>query len=308
MTAPLPTVDSPRAPAGGDPQRPGPRWWMLAVALAGVLALAAGLLFLTGGEAPEDPAPPVDDVDDVVEPTPDIRYAEEPPANWDVTGVAVGDVLNVRTGPGVEHPVTATLAPTTVEVESSGRIAYVDGVLWREIKVPGATTGWVHGNYLTEHRPPEGMDEIGLGLPAPAMTTAREIFVLARRGDLESLAGRALDGDTPFTASFGEEVTTVPELVELWEQIGRDEVLRAMLALVQLPDWYDTAANDAAGEHVAIFVTPRFMHEPTPANRAALEQRLGAAQVEASIADGQWLGWRLGITAEGDWQFFVTGD
>jgi hypothetical protein len=22
----------------------------------------------------------------------------------------------------------------------------------------------------------------------------------------------------------------------------------------------------------------------------------------------QWLGWRLGITADGDWQFFVSGD
>lgn len=28
----------------------------------------------------------------------------------------------------------------------------------------------------------------------------------------------------------------------------------------------------------------------------------------AGVADGQWLGWRLGITAEGDWQFFISGD
>lgn len=100
----------------------------------------------------------------------------------------------------------------------------------------------------------------------------------------------------------------MPELVALWEQIGRDEVVRAILALVALPDWYETAATDAAGQQVAIFVTPRFTHEPTAANRAVLEQGLGAAEVQRSIADGQWLGWRLRITAEGDWQFFVTGD
>jgi hypothetical protein len=153
-----------------------------------------------------------------------------------------------------------------------------------------------------------GVENIGVGLPPGATMTAREIFVHAQRGDLTALAGLALDGGTTFTASFGDGVATVPELVALWEQIGRDEVLRAMLALVALPDWYETAATDAAGQPVAILVTPRFMHEPTAANRAVLEQRLGAAEVEASLADGQWLGWRLGITAEGDWQFFVTGD
>jgi hypothetical protein len=326
MTAPLPTVESPRAPSGTGQQRRRPRWWLLALAVAAVLALTAALtVLLTGGDQPDEGAgpPSADDAvesapgddavepapgDDAVEPEPHVRYEEEPPANWDVTGVPAGDVLDIRTGPGVGYPATATLPPNTVELESTGRIAYVDGVLWREIKVPGATTGWAHGRYLTEHRPPEGVDQIGIGLPAPAMTTAREIFIQARRGDLPALAGLALDGGRPFTASFGDEVTTPPQLVGLWEQIGREEVLRAMLALVALPDWYETSSTDAAGEQIAIFVTPRFMHEPTSANRAALEQQLSAAEVEASIADGQWLGWRLGITADGDWLFFVKGD
>lgn len=90
----------------------------------------------------------------LTETRPTIVYGEEPRANWDVTGVAADDVLNVRSGPGVDTPGTDTLAPTTVELESTGRIAHVDGALWREIVVPGATTGWVNARFLTETRPP----------------------------------------------------------------------------------------------------------------------------------------------------------
>jgi hypothetical protein len=47
----------------------------------------------------------------------------------------------------------ATLAPDAVELESTGRVGRVDGVLWREIVVPGDGTGWVHAGYLTETVP-----------------------------------------------------------------------------------------------------------------------------------------------------------
>jgi hypothetical protein len=158
---------------------------------------------------------------------------------------------------------------------------------------------------------------IGADLPEPARYIAREITSMAADGDLDGLARLALQGPleqprgTPgpgFTASFAEEVSTPEELVALWERIGREEVLDTLDALVSLPDWYRTTSTDAQGEPVTIYVTPRFMHEPTEANRAVLEARLGAEVVEAAIIDGQWLGWRLGVTAEGDWRFFVTCD
>jgi hypothetical protein len=291
---------------------------MLATALLAIAAVTGLVIVLAGGELAEDDAQAPGDATsaptatapegDEAEPAPEVRYDTEPPANWDVTGVAAADTLNVRTGPGVTNPVTATLAPGTIELESSGRIAYVDGTLWREIKVPGATTGWVNARYLAEYAPPAVLDSIGIGLPAPAMTTAREIFLQADRGSLEDLAGLALAGDTAFTASFGDPVITPEQLVALWEEIGREEVLRTIVALVSLPDWYGTATTGTVGAPVAIYVTPRFMHEATAANRALLEESLGADVVEASIVDGQWLGWRLGIDADGDWRFFVAGD
>lgn len=243
--------------------------------------------------------PPADDPDQPQEPV--VRYGEEPPANWDVTGVAANDLLNVRGGPGVSHDITATLPPNMFELESNGRSARTDGQLWREIKVPGGTAGWVNARYLTEHRPPPGLEDVGVGLPTNAPLTAREIFIFAQRGDPDSLARLALGGDTPFTASFGDDVTTPTELVALWERIGRDEVLDHLTELVQLSDCYETVGQLPGGQAVSIHVTPRFMHAPTAANRATLEEQLGGEAVEAGIADGQCLGWDLGITAEGDW-------
>jgi hypothetical protein len=76
----------------------------------------------TAPDLPDDAAPDDTDVvpdttDDVAPDRPDDAavtpsYREEPRANWDVTGVAAGDVLNVRTGPGITYPITVTLAPT----------------------------------------------------------------------------------------------------------------------------------------------------------------------------------------------------
>ena len=82
----------------------------------------------------------------------DVRHRTELRANWDVTGVAGDDVLNVRDGPGVANGIVATLAPDAAELESTGRIADVGPALWREIVVPGDGVGWVNAAFLTETR------------------------------------------------------------------------------------------------------------------------------------------------------------
>lgn len=115
----------------------------------------------TDGEPPEEPPatddpadptdPAADDPTDPGDPGPVIRYGQEPPGTWDVTGVATADRLNVRSGPGTTYPVIATLAPDTVGLESTGRTAQVDGVLWRELVVREVGTGWVHARFLASH-------------------------------------------------------------------------------------------------------------------------------------------------------------
>jgi hypothetical protein len=181
-----------RSPSADGPEgSPGPRYdrvlWLLALAvvLAAAGAFAVGYAVGTGGDAtPEAPVvePPDQQADtDAIDETPadtptdvpaadepgseeppemeepartppEIRYAEEPRANWDVTGVAADDTLNVRSSPGVAGDIIAALRPDTAELESTGRIARVSEQLWREIIVPGDGAGWVNAAYLTETR------------------------------------------------------------------------------------------------------------------------------------------------------------
>lgn len=111
------------------------------VAAPVAIAYGTGLL---GDDGAADTAP----ADDGVAPT--VRYGEELRANWDVTGVADDDVLNVRDLPGVEGAIIGMLAHDAAELESTGRIATVGEQLWREVVVPGDGVGWVAARYLTE--------------------------------------------------------------------------------------------------------------------------------------------------------------
>lgn len=76
--------------------------------------------------------------------TPVIR--SETPSTYRVTGVQ--SRLNVRTGPGTTHAVTGTFPRNARDIMSTGRVATVGSTTWREVKVPGATTGWVAARYL----------------------------------------------------------------------------------------------------------------------------------------------------------------
>jgi peptidoglycan/xylan/chitin deacetylase (PgdA/CDA1 family) len=148
----------------------------IVTAAALAIAYAAGWFDTTGTPivVPDDPAPdrtgdPARDLPDDTDVAPDTaddvapdrpddaemtpRYRQEPRANWDVTGVATGDALNVRSGPGVTFLIIATLAHDAAGFESTGRIADVGLQLWREVVVPDASIGWVNAAYLTSHRP-----------------------------------------------------------------------------------------------------------------------------------------------------------
>jgi hypothetical protein len=65
-----------------------------------------------------------------------------------VMGVADGDVLNVRDGPGVAYDIIATLDPVTDTVVATGRSQLLPASIWVEVTV-GATTGWVNSQFLT---------------------------------------------------------------------------------------------------------------------------------------------------------------
>jgi hypothetical protein len=148
-------------------------------------------------------------------------------------------------------------------------------------------------------------------LPEAAAAMVERIRGAARDGDLGQLAELAFEVDGEFTASFGEELTTPEEVVAHWRDLEADEpgaVTEPLLALLDGPGWHLEASADRDDLTGDLYVTPAFMHDPTDEHRDRLVDALGPDYVDASLADGQYLGWRAGITGDGAWRFFVSGD
>ena len=75
--------------------------------------------------------------------------AQEYPALFNVTDVPHGDVLNVRAGPGVNHPIIATLARDATGVEAVGTN---ESGRWARVSL-GEISGWASTRFLTRTGP-----------------------------------------------------------------------------------------------------------------------------------------------------------
>jgi len=64
--------------------------------------------------------------------------------------VIPGDVLNIRSGAGVENAIAGTLQPTASGVNRTGPVSSAGGDRWIEIQNPSGGNGWVNANFLTE--------------------------------------------------------------------------------------------------------------------------------------------------------------
>ena len=86
----------------------------------------------------DTPVPPTSTPAALIGPYAVIRVAEE-------------DVLNIRAGAGVSHPIVGSFAWDAVNVMRTGPASLVDGAEWVEVQNPSGGTGWVNSSYLTEY-------------------------------------------------------------------------------------------------------------------------------------------------------------
>lgn len=70
-----------------------------------------------------------------------------------VVGVESNDMLNMRAGAGVDHPVTATIPPNGVNIRITGDGKDVGQSTWVPVEFQGQR-GWVNKYYLAEQRGP----------------------------------------------------------------------------------------------------------------------------------------------------------
>lgn len=64
-----------------------------------------------------------------------------------VVGVAHDDVLNVRSGPGVDASIVSTLPPLSDDVVATGSTRELPSSFWTQVETAGAT-GWVNVRYV----------------------------------------------------------------------------------------------------------------------------------------------------------------
>ena len=206
-----------------------------------VAALILGLVGCTGDQVPADTPTP-----DGPSPTP-TSAPTEPPADPDelpgeafpghpadsrlaVVGVAASDVLNLRSGPGVDFDVIAELAPLEDDVIATGRSRLLGGMtsIWVEAEVDGVT-GWANSRYLAYLG---SVDDITsqLGTPAGGSELVDVADAVARQwaGDgADYITVTVVDG--PHHGDLGEITVDVLGL-------GDDSVMGARLHIFASPD------------------------------------------------------------------------
>lgn len=92
------------------------------------------------------------------------------------------DVLNIRSGPGVEYSVVGTLAPGETGIVRTGRSSSVGDDQWVEIRSSVGSLGWVNADFLTEYVTPLAFCE-----DARSMTLLRNFEAAVTTSDGEML-------------------------------------------------------------------------------------------------------------------------
>ncbi len=134
-------------------------------------------------------------------------------------------------------------------------------------------------------------------LPAPVAETRRRIFAAAAACDYDALQAVALEGGG-FTYSYGGETSAA----DFWrgeeERDGRPlAILAQILALPHTRNEAGFYAWPAA-----------YSEHPTVEAWNDLEAVYSRDEINAWREFGSYLGYRVGITPAGEWQFFVAGD
>jgi hypothetical protein len=135
-----------------------------------------------------------------------------------VAGVAAGDTLKVRSGPGTDFEVVFELRPTATGVATGHNRSVADGGVWSEITVDGRT-GWANSRYLLQ--PGEVNDITAVLYPTPASRPRADTLP-----DLGRMVARERDGDdnAPIVIVDGPTEGDVGEVTVDLVESGDDSV------------------------------------------------------------------------------------
>lgn len=142
------------------------------------------------------------------------------------------------------------------------------------------------------------------GLPDAVAATRRAIAGAARACDYERLADLADAGNRQFSFTFG----AADDPAEHWRQ-GEEENQQPLRFLVELLATPYRAALDEPAAYLwpSAYGYPSWADVPE-ADRQALKPLYGEEEFSAFESVGSYIGYRIGISPDGEWLFFVAGD
>lgn len=142
-------------------------------------------------------------------------------------------------------------------------------------------------------------------LPDEVRQVRRDIFTAAVACDYDALARLAQTGDRPFTYSFGGGGDPAGH----WRRLETEgnEPLRYLAEVLQRPYGRRTVEGVVTYEWPSAFTFDDWADVPE-ADREALRPLYGDEDFSFYEQFGGYIGYRVGITADGEWLFFVAGD
>ena len=144
-------------------------------------------------------------------------------------------------------------------------------------------------------------------LPAPVARLRQQIIDAAATGDPEALRPIIEASDPPPQLSFDEIGDPIAFLKSSSGDEGGREILAILTEVLQAG-----YVHVGAGTKDDIYVWPYFAYYPvdklSPRQLVELFKLVYAGDYEDMKAYGAYLYYRVGITPDGTWQFFVAGD
>jgi hypothetical protein len=144
-------------------------------------------------------------------------------------------------------------------------------------------------------------------MPPPVLATRQKLIDAAKSGDLEKLRVLMQEQPEPPAVSLGDPGDPIEYLKALSADADGREILAILLEVMEMG-----FSHVGEGTEEEFYVWPYFAEYPlealTPEQLVELFTLLTAADYEDMKSYGSYTFFRVGISPDGSWRFFLAGD
>jgi hypothetical protein len=144
-------------------------------------------------------------------------------------------------------------------------------------------------------------------MPPPVLATRQKLIDAAKSGDLEKLRALMNEQPEPPAVAFGDPGDPIEYLKALSADADGREILAILLEVMEMG-----FSHVGEGTEEELYVWPYFAEYPlealTPEQLVELFTLLTAADYEDMKSYGSYTFFRVGISPDGRWRFFLAGD